>query len=282
MKEYIEIKAPAKNNIGLKVVSKREDGYHNLYTFFYPIYGLSDILSFKKNNADYFISNNPLIKDDESNLIIKAKRLIESRISKNLKTGITLQKNIPMGAGLGGGSSDAAATLISLNELYSLHISYDELIQMALELGSDVPFFLKAKPSIGQSRGELLEQIDVDIDCFILIVNPNIHISTAEAFGHVQPADSNWDYKKIIEAEKFNFSRLQKDTSNDFEDFVFAKHPEIKAIKEIMIDNGSLFSMMSGSGSTVYGFFNSRENALNVSNKLKHSFLRRIYNLSDY
>ncbi|MCK9279650.1 MAG: 4-(cytidine 5'-diphospho)-2-C-methyl-D-erythritol kinase [Melioribacteraceae bacterium] len=282
MKEYIEIKAPAKINIGLKVVSKRDDGYHNLYTFFYPIYGLSDIMSFKKNNADYFISNEPLIKDDESNLIIKAKKLVENKISNNLKTGITLQKNIPMGAGLGGGSSDAAATLISLNELYSLHIAYNELIEMALELGSDVPFFLKAKPSIGESRGELLNQVEVNIDCFLLIVNPHIHISTAEAFRNVNPSDSNWDYKNMIEGERFNFSKLQNETTNDFEDFVFGKYPEIKNIKNIMVKNGSLFSMMSGSGSTVYGFFDSRESALRASNKLNHSYMRRIYDLNDY
>ncbi|MFA7288801.1 MAG: 4-(cytidine 5'-diphospho)-2-C-methyl-D-erythritol kinase [Melioribacteraceae bacterium] len=282
MKEYIELKAPAKINIGLKVVSKRDDGFHNLYTFFYPIYGLSDILSFKKNNADYFISNDPAIKDDESNLIIKAKRLIEKKVSIILKTEITLQKNIPMGAGLGGGSSDAAATLISLNELFSLNIPYNELIEMALELGSDVPFFIKAKPSIGQLRGELLNQVEVEIDRFILIVNPNIHISTAEAFRHIIPSESNWDYKNIIEEERFNFSKLQKETVNDFEEFVFGKHPEIKVIKDIMISNGSHFSMMSGSGSTVYGFFDSRESALRVSNKLNHSYLRRVYDLNDY
>lgn len=252
---YIEIKAPSKINIGLNVLEKRKDGYHNIYTLFYPIYDLYDTLTFELSDSFEFSSNSPFIHNDKDNLIIKAKVLLEEFTRKKINAKINLTKRIPIGAGLGGGSSDAAATLISLNELFKLNLINEQLIHLALELGSDVPFFIKAKPAIGKSRGEILEHIPFQINYPILIINPKIHISTKEAYQNIMPCKNEFDYKEIIHSKTINFSLLREKVKNDFEEFVFNKYPQIKKIKEILYSNDALFASMSGSGSTVFGIF---------------------------
>ena len=196
--KYIEIKAPAKINIGLNIVEKRKDGYHNLETFFYPICDLFDVLTFEQSDDFSFNCDVDELNSLEDNLVVKAKTLLEDETNKKLNIKINLQKNIPIGAGLGGGSSDAAATLISLNEMFTLNIPYDRLLELALQLGSDVPFFLKAKPAIGKSRGEILAIKEFEIPKYILLVNPRIHISTKEAFANITPQPSNLDYEHVF------------------------------------------------------------------------------------
>ncbi|MEW6006058.1 MAG: 4-(cytidine 5'-diphospho)-2-C-methyl-D-erythritol kinase [Stygiobacter sp.] len=252
---YIEIKAPAKINIGLKVISKRRDGYHNLSTLFYPINDLYDVLKFELAENFSFQCDNPNIPNDDNNLVVKAKNILEKESKKRLNVKIELLKNIPSEAGLGGGSSDAAATLISLNELYSLNFRYEKLLELALDLGSDVPFFIKAKPAIGKSRGEILEQIDFEINKPILIVNPKIKISTKEAFSFVKSSNQEIEFNNFLTNHKNDFNSYKNIFENDFENYVFEKYPEIKIIKEKMYKNGALFSSMSGTGSTVYGIF---------------------------
>lgn len=252
---YIEIKAPAKINIGLKVISKRRDGYHNLSTLFYPINDLYDVLKFELAENFSFQCDNPNIPNDDNNLVVKAKNILEKESKKRLNVKIELLKNIPSEAGLGGGSSDAAATLISLNELYSLNFRYEKLLELALDLGSDVPFFIKAKPAIGKSRGEILEQIDFEINKPILIVNPKIKISTKEAFSFVKSSNQEIEFNNFLTNHKNDFNSYKNIFENDFENYVFEKYPEIKIIKEKMYTNGALFSSMSGTGSTVYGIF---------------------------
>ncbi len=252
---YIEIKAPSKINIGLKVVSKRKDGYHNLSTLFYPINDLYDVLKFELAGNFSFQCDNPNIPNDDNNLVVKAKNILEKESKKRLNVKIELLKNIPSEAGLGGGSSDAAATLISLNELYSLNFRYEKLLELALDLGSDVPFFIKAKPAIGKSRGEILEQIDFEINKPILIVNPKIKISTKEAFSFVKSSNQEIEFNNFLTNHKNDFNSYKNIFENDFENYVFEKYPEIKIIKEKMYKNGALFSSMSGTGSTVYGIF---------------------------
>ncbi|NMB80305.1 MAG: 4-(cytidine 5'-diphospho)-2-C-methyl-D-erythritol kinase, partial [Ignavibacteria bacterium] len=182
--KYIEIKAPAKINIGLHILNKRDDGYHNIHTLFYPICDLYDQLKFTLADEFEFTCNDASIPNDENNLVVKAKLLLENHINKKLNVKIDLEKNIPSQAGLGGGSSDAAATLISLNEMFNLNLNYEKLNSMALSLGSDVPFFIKAKPAIGKSRGEILEYIDLEINEYIVIVKSEINISTKEDFNN--------------------------------------------------------------------------------------------------
>jgi 4-diphosphocytidyl-2-C-methyl-D-erythritol kinase len=262
--KYIEIKAPAKINIGLKVLSKREDGFHNLSTLFYPINDLYDTLIFEKSNYFSFLCDAQNIPKDNSNLIVKAKNILEIETNKKILVKIKLIKRIPTEAGLGGGSSDAATTLISLNEMFSLGLNYEKLITLSLKLGSDVPFFIKPKPSIGKSRGEILEPIDLEIQEPILIVNPKIKVSTKEAFSEIQPFNSEIDYQSLISNGKIDYQLLKEKVTNDFEKNIFSHYPEIKNIKNIMLENGALFSLMTGTGSTVFGIFNNVEEAEKV------------------
>ena len=176
--EKLTLNAPAKINLGLNIVSKRSDGFHNLETFFYPINDLHDTLVFEKSNNFIFNSNNNDLNREPDNLIHKAHALIEDYAKRKLQIKITLIKNIPIGAGLGGGSSDAATTLLGLNEFFELEIGLTKLNELALKLGSDVPYFIKAKAAIGYSRGEILKESKAYITNPILIVNPGIHIST--------------------------------------------------------------------------------------------------------
>lgn len=270
----LTLNAPAKINIGLNIISKRSDGFHNLETFFYPIFGLHDKLIFNKGDNFIFDSNNSDLNRDPDNLILRAHSLIEEHIKRKLHANITLIKKIPIGAGLGGGSSDAAATLVGLNEIYQLDIGYDKLHEMALQLGSDVPFFVKAKPAVGYSRGEILTQSNVSFDKVILIVNPGIHISTKEAFSNITPSKCNFNYDYFINTEKLDFTYLNELIENDFEDYAFSIHGEIKEIKDVMIESNSLFSSMSGTGSTVYGIFESIEDAQNASNNLPNDYFK--------
>lgn len=260
---YIEIKAPAKINIGINVLEKRNDGYHNINTLFYPIYDLYDTLTFELSNSFEFSTNSNELNIDD-NLIVNAKLLLEKFTERKLNVKIFLEKKIPIGAGLGGGSSDAAATLISLNELFNLSLQYDQLINLAFELGSDIPFFIKSKPAIGKSRGELLEHIDISIDKPILIINPGIHISSKKAYQNIKPIKREFDYKSILIQNKLDYIHLRKVIKNDFEDYVFSKFPEVGEIKKILYEKGAVFAQMSGSGSSVYGFFNSYEEAENA------------------
>ena len=274
--ERLTLNAPAKINIGLNVVSKRADGFHNLETFFYPIFSLHDKLIFEKGENFIFDSNNSDLNRDSDNLILRAHTQIEEHIKSKLSTKITLIKNIPIGAGLGGGSSDAAATLVGLNEIYGLDIGYDKLNEMALQLGSDVPFFVKSKPAVGYSRGEILTQSNVFIDKIILIVNPGIHISTKEAFSNISPCESNFNYDYFIKNEKLDFTYLDEMIRNDFENYAFSAHSKIKEINNVMIESNSLFSRMSGTGSTVYGIFENIEEAQIASNNLPNDYLKFI------
>lgn len=269
---FIEIKAPAKINIGLNIVEKRSDGYHNLETFFYPIKDLFDTISFTRSEKFSFRTRNRELQNDSSNLILKTKELLEKETGKEFNVNIELIKRIPMGAGLGGGSSDAAATIISLNEMFDLKLDYKKQIELGLKLGSDVPFFLKAKPAIGYSRGEkLIIRNDFILDKPILLVNPGIHISTKEAFENIQPKSSLVDYKSVFSNFE-NFYENKDKLINDFEAYVFEKYPKIGTIKNIIKEYGAKFTMMSGSGSTVYGIFDSIEEAKSVKGKVESSY----------
>ncbi len=250
MKRHI-VKAPAKINIGLNIVSKRNDGFHNLETLFYPLHDLYDELIFEESNNFEF--NSDLSFD---NIIVKTVHLLETYTKRKINIKITLNKNIPIGAGLGGGSSDAAAVLTTINEIYNLGLTEQELKKLALEIGSDVPFFIKGKPAIGKSRGEQLTIINFQIDNLILLVNPGIHISTKEAFSGIVPKPSKFDYNNI---NNIPLKKYRENIINDFEKSIFMKHPEIEKIKNALYSSGAIFALMSGSGSTLYGIFDKIE-----------------------
>jgi 4-diphosphocytidyl-2-C-methyl-D-erythritol kinase len=253
--KLIEINALAKINLGLNVVAKREDGYHNLETFFYPLFDLYDKIHISKSDSFSFKCNNKLINDDKNNLIIKPIKTLENLLQTRFNIDIYCEKNIPLGAGLGGGSSDAAAMIISLNDMFGLQLSKEEMIKIALEIGSDVPFFIKAKPSYATGRGEKLEIIDFYLNYPILLINPGVHVSTKDAFSDINPQKPEFDIRTLFTTDKPNFEYWRIYLKNDFENTVFNKFPILKDIKEKLYSYGAEFALMSGSGATVYGIF---------------------------
>jgi 4-diphosphocytidyl-2-C-methyl-D-erythritol kinase len=173
-----------------------------------------------------------------------------------------LHKTVPVGAGLGGGSADGAFTLILLNQIFDLGLSKKKLMEYALQLGSDCPFFTINKPCFATGRGEILEPVELDLSSYNLaIVHPGIHVSTAEAFSLVNPAIQSKSTRKIIQQPTETW---KKELKNDFEDAIYARHPEIKDIKEQLYERGAIYASMTGSGSTVYGLFK-REKDIQLS-----------------
>jgi 4-diphosphocytidyl-2-C-methyl-D-erythritol kinase len=242
-----------KINLGLHILDKREDGFHNLETFFYPL-ALHDALEIIQ--AEKTVCTNsglqiPGRADD--NICLKAYHLLIKDFPELPPIKIHLHKIIPMGAGLGGGSADGAFTLKLLNDKCNLNLSTDQLINYALQLGSDCPFFIINKPSIAVGRGEILEPLPIDLSGYkFLIVNPGIHVNTGWAFSQITPALPEKSIKKIILQP---IETWQKELKNDFEERVFNNHPEIKNIKDELYKQGAGYASMSGSGSTVYGIF---------------------------
>lgn len=242
----------AKINIGLHVTEKRPDGFHNLETVFFPV-GWSDILEFAESDQLQFttsgiqISGNP-----DSNLVMKAYRLIknEYRIS-TLK--IHLHKQIPFGAGLGGGSSDAAFMLLMLNKWFELNIPEQKLLEYAAILGSDCPFFILNKPVYATGRGELMNIIDLKLNGLsLLIIKPPYEVSTANAFRFVNPQKSDISLPELIKLPVKNWKDL---VVNQFEQSVFQQLPEIRQLIRILYEQGAEYASMSGSGSSVFGLF---------------------------
>lgn len=265
--ENLEIKTPAKINFGLNIINKRQDGFHDLITIFYPV-NLYDIISFKKSRYTTLICNIDSLQNTGDNLIIKAIRELEKEFGEIFNLEIKLRKNIPIGAGLGSGSSNAAATLKALNELYNLNLNTKDLIKFASKIGSDVSFFINPLPSLALSRGEVLKVIDFKIGYPILLVNPDIHISTKWAYENIIPHKPKFDLATLNGKLSFDFEKLRKSVNNDFEVLIFKKYPKIKQIKKQLYAAGALFALMSGSGSTVFGIFPNRK----IAEKIRRNF----------
>lgn len=258
--DKLVIDSPSKINIGLNVVEKREDGFHNLETFFYPLL-LKDELLFEKSNQFELFTESELMLKIKENLIVKAKEIIEKELKVNLNFKVSINKNIPIGAGLGGGSSNAAVTLKALNSLFNLKLSYTKMAEMALKLGSDVPFFLDPKPAIAKSRGEKFFPVNISISYPILIVNPGIYISTKWAFERIKPGKPKVELEKIFSSEKIKLAELKELVKNDFEPIVFNEYPEIEEIKNKMYEFNCDFALMTGTGSSVFGIFSNLQDA---------------------
>jgi 4-diphosphocytidyl-2-C-methyl-D-erythritol kinase len=250
----IELKTPAKINIGINVIRRRPDGYHNIRTIFYPL-NLYDKIMITGFPRFEFTCNNDLIRNEPGNLVIKAKQLLEEHSGKKFSCRIELEKNIPIGAGMGGGSSDAAATLTGLNNFFGLDIPPRALNLIASELGADVPFFLNPRPCYASSKGDELKEMNFRINYPILIVNPGIHISTKWAYENIKPKNTEPDLRELFETESPDFISLKGIVKNDFEEIVFKKFPELAEIKSEMYFLGALFALMTGSGSTLFGIF---------------------------
>lgn len=249
------IKFPnAKINLGLNIVSKRPDGYHDLETIFYPI-GIKDALEIVPSQTGgdkLHISGIQVDGPAENNLVMKALRLIKRQYMIP-DLDIYLLKKIPFGAGLGGGSADAAIMLLMLNELFSLNIPEDKLLTMASGLGADCAFFIKNKPVFASGIGNVFEDTDISLQGYhCVLVKPDIHVSTPEAYSLVKPGLPDIPLKDVIRRPIEEWQQL---LVNDFEPSVFAKYPKIEKIKEQIIESGAAYASMSGSGSSVFGIY---------------------------
>jgi 4-diphosphocytidyl-2-C-methyl-D-erythritol kinase len=247
----------AKINLGLRIVSKRNDGYHNLNTVFYPLpfYDILELVRSDNYQQEVFFttSGKEISGDTSSNLCIKAYYLLKQSFPEIPSIMLHLHKNIPMGAGLGGGSADGAFMIKLLNEKFQLNLDDEKMKNYALQLGSDCPFFIGNKPAHATGRGEVLNEISCDLSSkSFLLINPGIHVSTAEAFSKITISENAQSCSEIINQPIEKWPSI---LVNDFEKTVFSHHPSIEKIKNRLYDAGAIYASMTGSGSTVFGIF---------------------------
>ena len=262
-----------KINLGLNIICKRDDGYHDLETIFYPV-GLQDALEGVKSGVGslesgvVFSSSGLVISGDPNdNLCVKAWHLLQKDFPDLSPVQLYLHKAIPTGAGLGGGSADGAFTLKLLDKLCQLNLSIEQLSHYALELGSDCPFFIRNKPCFATGRGEQLQEITLDLSSYtFVIVHPGIHISTPNAFAGITPHKPQRSILKIIQQP---IPQWKESLVNDFEISVSKQYPEIASIKEQLYSKGAVYASMTGSGSAVYGLFE-RGKEINFSPDLRY------------
>ena len=256
----------AKINLGLSVVEKRQDNYHNIETVFLPT-GLKDILEVVHNEGGekpYEWSSTGIVIDTppENNICIKALELLKADFNIG-SVKIHLHKVIPFGAGLGGGSADAAAMLVLLNEMFELRLSQKQLKRYAVQIGADCPFFIDNTPQFATGIGDVLTPIDIDLTGYYLaILVPDVHVSTPDAYRFVKPVEPEF---KISDVIKLPVHEWRGKLINDFEESVFKQYPEINKLKEYLYDAGAEYASMSGSGSSVFGLF-AKKTELNIDN----------------
>ena len=259
-----------KINLGLRVIRKREDGYHDIETIFVPIYGLHDELEVSIIDGMSAASplNGGLIFEQEGiavdceaedNLIVKCYRLMKAKYPKVGNIAVRFKKNIPFGAGLGGGSSDAAHMAIALNELFKLGLSQEQLAQVVAVLGADCPFFIYNRPCFAEGIGDKLTPIDLEMKGIrIVLIKPDEGVSTREAYSGITRHPEVAGQIKSVLCQAKPVCTLLGEAGlfvNDFEETVFPGHPVIAAIKKRLLDAGAFYASMSGSGSTVFGLF---------------------------
>jgi len=245
----------AKINLGLFILNEREDGYHSIASLKYPI-PFSDVIEILlADKFSFQVIGKEIAGKLEDNLIWRAFNLMKLEYDiPNVK--IILQKTIPMGAGLGGGSANASFVLKGLKDYFQLEITDGKLREMAGKLGSDCPFFIANVPQLATGKGEVLKTFDLNLKGkFIYLIDPQIHIGTAEAYSGVQPKETEFDWEEL---KKMNFSYWRENLKNDFEISIFPKHPELELLKTQLYDHGADYASMSGSGSSIFGLFEKR------------------------
>jgi 4-diphosphocytidyl-2-C-methyl-D-erythritol kinase len=275
--EKLIVESPAKINLGLNVIKKREDGYHNLETVFLPIL-LSDKITFSKSDNLKIETNSDILNRLSNNLVLKAIQLLEEKTNQQIFLDIYIDKIIPIGGGLGGGSSNAAITLKTVNKMLELGLKLEDLSPLALDLGSDVPYFLNPVVAFAESRGEILHPLNIELPYPILIVNPGIKIDTAWAFKKIMPAKPKNSLRNILNTNLTDLDYLKEFVTNDFEEVVFKEFPEIKDIKEKLYLQGAQFALMSGTGSTVYGIFSNLQKAYWAEEFFKRKYFTFLHN----
>jgi 4-diphosphocytidyl-2-C-methyl-D-erythritol kinase len=250
---------PAKINLGLNILFKRSDGYHEIETVMVNI-PWNDILEITTSTEDEFVQTGLEIPGNNSdNLCLKALHLMKNKYNFP-RCRIHLWKNIPMGAGLGGGSADAAYVLRGINQFFSLNCSNVELEEMAAQLGSDCPFFIQDIPRIAKGRGELLTPCQLNLsNVWIKLINPGIHISTKEAYEGIT-FNKNHGLHSIEDVLSGDKMQWKNNLINDFEFALFEKYPMLSDLKDKFYDEGAFYAAMSGSGSTIFGLFDEEPN----------------------
>lgn len=243
----------AKINLGLNITAKRTDGYHDIESCFYPI-PFKDALEIIPSEKLSFESTGLNIPGDTANnLVLKAYNLLQAGFDIP-SVQIILHKNIPMGAGLGGGSADGAFMLTLMNEYFKLGLTTEKLQKYALLLGSDCPFFIENQPKFVSGRGELFEKSSIDLSGYYLgLIFPNIHISTAEAYQGLKPSTPQISVKEVV--ENHPISDWKELLKNDFENVIFTRYPVLQQLKNSLYEQGAIYASMTGSGSTLYGLF---------------------------
>ena len=255
----LQFKTPAKINLGLHIHKKREDGFHELETILQMVTWFDELQLEGTCEKVELFCDTPEIPNDETNLVVKAARLLQKHFpGRCAGVNITLKKSIPSGAGLGGGSGNAAGVLLALNHLWDLKISRENLIALSGELGSDVPFFLISPCAIGTGKGEILEPIKNPINLYVLMIYPNLPLSTPWVYGNLKLKLTKHKNNISILTNflmRSDFAKLGAGLYNDLEPIVFKRYPEILEIKNELLRSGAGGALLSGSGSTVFGIF---------------------------
>ena len=267
------VKAPAKINLYLEIINKRQDGYHNIESVMHTV-SLFDILEFSETelNKIELVCENSELSNPEKNIVYKATKVFKEKYNINKGIKIKLTKNIPMGAGLGGGSSDAAATILALNKIWQVNDDIKNLEALGAALGADVPFFMTGGVAKISGIGDIVEKINTKLNLDFVLVKPNFGVSTPYAYSKVKFPLTN--IRKIdniitsLEKGMFDFESAKDLFFNRFEDFIFDEYQEIKQIRKVLEDLGCA-SLMSGSGATVFGLVHDKENLDFILNELK-------------
>jgi len=262
------VRAYAKINLGLRILRKRTDGYHDIETIFHQIDSYDTIQLTETTSGIVLESNSAALPTDSSNLCVRAAQLLQDISHVNDGVRISLTKNIPVGAGLGGGSSDAAATLKGLVNLWGLALRNHELKKIALNIGSDVPFFLEGGTAFATGRGDNLEHVPFELPYWILVATPPVQVSTSWAYSQIQTCTSTGGLRAAVDNTKLLPGLL----TNDLEEVVFKVYPEVSNLKKIMYDLGAESALMSGSGSSVFGLFQEEDSANIAALKLSKSY----------
>ena len=244
----------AKINLGLAIIERRNDGYHSLESVFYPlpIYDALEAVPADHGTCNLTVTGLAIAGDQTNNLVVRAWEVLH-RACRIPGVDAAVLKRIPMGAGLGGGSSDGAHMLLLLNALFNLQLSNEALEGYAAELGSDCPFFIYETPSFVTGRGEVLEPIDLDLsEWWLMLIHPGIHVGTKEAYQLISPYRADVDLREIVQHPPTQWTGKLK---NDFQTPVIERYPEIQKALDALISAGAVYTAMSGSGSAVYGLF---------------------------
>ncbi len=270
----MKIRAYAKINLGLRVVGKRSDGYHNIETIFHHI-NLFDELTLLPSPSISLSSTRRDLPSDSRNLCWKAVELLQKETRTRSGVSLHIAKSIPVGAGLGGGSSDAAAVLRNVPRLWNIAIPLKRLEDLALQLGSDVPFFLRDESAYAAGRGEILHYFRLTLPYWIVLVTPGIDINTAWAYRELSKRKAPQGKRSSSSSASYDSDNANIDfrsLKNDFERVVISAHPAIGEVKTTLLHNGAFFALMSGSGSSVFGLFEQEAQARRAAAAFKREY----------